>query len=323
MTLQKLKESITNTFDAAYSAQIYLVLKSIQGYEVKLADIESDKTAPEIKAMFSGFIHDSIVCNEDLQLCELSVADERSNAIYRYDYEEYPEELGLFKDFDITQAVNAVKYDFTKDDLSSLHGYIVYLGSMTDGILLFKKHYSISLIKRDSFLLGAVKSKHRFEKLDGEDIIRLNGTAQLVRADGEIIVLDIKVLERNFGFTSLIYKSVDETVQAIDDLALLEDVQVLKDAAEDISFARKLSKVKKYSPVINLSIPKETVIEFTRITPALAGKFKYSEDGSKIRLDTKTSKESFIKLLNDAFLHSELTKQYYEAKAKDNISQEG
>ena len=48
--------------------------------------------------------------------------------------------------------------------------------------------------------------------------------------------------------------------------------------------------------------------------------FKYSDDGSTIRLDTKKSKAAFIKLLNDAFLRSELTKEYYEARAKDNIT---
>ena len=59
-------------------------------------------------------------------------------------------------------------------------------------------------------------------------------------------------------------------------------------------------------------------MEFTKTTSDLTGKFKYSEDGTKIRLDTKKSKDVFLKLMNDAFLRSELTEQYYEASAKDN-----
>ena len=59
-------------------------------------------------------------------------------------------------------------------------------------------------------------------------------------------------------------------------------------------------------------------MEFTKTTSKLTGKFKYSEDGTKIRLDTKKSKDVFLKLMNDAFLRSELTDQYYEASAKDN-----
>lgn len=47
----------------------------------------------------------------------------------------------------------------------------------------------------------------------------------------------------------------------------------------------------------------------------------HSEDGTQIRLGTKKSKIAFLKLMNDAFLHSELTKQWYDASAKDNITQ--
>ena len=39
-----------------------------------------------------------------------------------------------------------------------------------------------------------------------------------------------------------------------------------------------------------------------------------------MRLDTKESKDVFLKLMNDAFLRSELTEQYYEASAKDNTT---
>lgn len=265
---------------------------------------------------------DTVLNNNDLQVCELSTADERTNAIFHYDYTEYPEELEVFQSFDIKQATKEVeKFNFEQDNLSRLCGYIIYIGSMEDGVSLFKKHYPISLIKRDSFLLGAIKSKQRFELVTGDDIIRLNGAVQLFRINGEIFVIDIKVLERNMGFNQLIYKAADETVQAIEELAIIEDIQVLRDSAEDIAFARKLSRVKKSSPIFKLNISKETIIEFTKTTHDLSGRFKYSEDGNEIRLDTKKSKDAFITLMNDAFLRSELTKQFYEAKAKDNITQ--
>ena len=108
---------------------------------------------------------------------------------------------------------------------------------------------------------------------------------------------------------------------AIEDLDILDDIEVLRDTLEVPSFARKLSKVKKASPIFKLGISKEAIVEFTKNTPELAGKFKYSEDGTQIRLGTKKSKIAFLKLMNDAFLHSELTKQWYDASAKDNITQ--
>lgn len=101
-------------------------------------------------------------------------------------------------------------------------------------------------------------------------------------------------------------------------IAAIERPKIIKHFS---SFARKLSKVKKASPIFKLGISKEAIVEFTKNTPELAGKFKYSEDGTQIRLGTKKSKIAFLKLMNDAFLHSELTKQWYDASAKDNITQ--
>ena len=322
MTIEEIKDKLSTLLGQPYTVQVYFVLKQDENLILRLADIEDEKTEPEVDKLFLEYMTDTVLNNNDLQVCELSTADERTNAIFHYDYTEYPEELEVFQSFDIKQATKEVeKFNFVQDNLSRLCGYIIYIGSMEDGVSLFKKHYPISLIKRDSFLLGAIKSKQRFELVTGDDIIRLNGAVQLFRINGEIFVIDIKVLERNMGFNQLIYKAADETVQAIEELAIIEDIQVLRDSAEDIAFARKLSRVKKSSPIFKLNISKETIIEFTKTTHDLSGRFKYSEDGNEIRLDTKKSKDAFITLMNDAFLRSELTKQFYEAKAKDNITQ--
>lgn len=319
MTAEEIAEKLKKVIDEPYTAQVYFVLRKGEDLVIKLADIE-DKTEPEIRAMFANELSETIVHNSDLKVCFLSLADEHPNAIYQYDYESYPEELGLFNDFNIKDAVKSEKFNFKADDLSELYGYIIYLGSMDDGIVLFKKHYPISLIKRSSFLLGWKKDDERFTKISGSDIIRLNGTAHLMRIDGEIYVLDVKMLERNMGFTELIGKAAEESIQAISDLGIVEDMQVLKDTLDDISFVRKLSKIKKSSPIFTLNIDAATIIKFTKETSALKGKFKYSENGNQIRLDTKKSKKEFLLLMNDAFLISELTNQYYEASSKDNIS---
>ena len=319
MTAEEVVKKLNNVLSNPYTAQVYFVLRKGSDLVIRLADIENE-TEPEIRAMFADELTETIVHNSDLKVCSLSLADEHPNAIYQYDYESYPEELDLFNNFNIKTAINSEKFNFKTDDLSELYGYIIYLGSMENGVVLFKKHYPISLIKRSSFLLGRKKDDERFTKISGNDIIRLNGTAQLMRIDDEIYVLDVKMLERNMGFTELIGKAAEESIQAISDLGIVEDMQVLKDTLDDISFVRKLSKIKKSSPIFTLNIDAATIIKFTKETSVLKGKFKYSESGSQIRLDTKKSKKEFLLLMNDAFLISELTQQYYEASSKDNIS---
>lgn len=321
MTTDELKKALSTILEKPHCTQLYLILKINEELVVRLADIEDEQTEPAIQSMFEGFLQTAIISNEEIVIRDLSKADESSNVIYQYDYYSYPEELGLFRQFEIDEAIQTDHFNFETDDLSHLFGYIIYIGSMQNGIVLFKKHYPISLIKRESFLLGAIKSKERFERLPGEDIIRLNSDVQLLRLGDTVFVLDLKVLERNMGFSALIQRTATETVETIEKLDILDDIEVLRDTLEDLSFARKLSKVKKDSAIFKLGIKKETIVEFTKTTPALAGKFQYSEDRSKIRLDTKKTKLEFLKLLDDSFLHSELTKQYYEASAKDNITQ--
>lgn len=322
MTTDNLINEVKSILEKPYSMQIYLLLKEDSTLSIRLADIEDDYTAPEIRKMFVTFLQSELLENDELRIRKLSVADEQVNTIYQYDYEHYPEELRLIKDFDISRAVQAEKFNFHTDSLSRLFGYIIYLGTMNNGLVLFKKHYPIALIKRDSFLLGAIKSAERFERLPEDDIIRLNDSAQLLCVNGRIYILDLKMLERNMGFTELIKKGAEESIEAVRQLEIVEDVQVLTDTLDELSFTRKLSKIKKASPIFRLGLTKETIIQFTQTTPELAGKFKYSEDGTRIRLDTKKSKDAFLKLMNDSFLRSELTRLYYEASAKDNITQE-
>ena len=114
-------------------------------------------------------------------------------------------------------------------------------------------------------MLGAIKSKQRFELVTGDDIIRLNGAVQLFRINGEIFVIDIKVLERNMGFNQLIYKAADETVQAIEELAIIEDIQVLRDSKlRTLHLHASYLELRKSSPIFKLNISKETIIEFNQ-----------------------------------------------------------
>lgn len=321
MTPDELKKSITATLTKNGSSQLYLVMKSDDKLIVKLADIDNKNTDKEIYRMFRFFLHSSIIANEDLNIRKLSVADESPNVLYEYDYENYPEELKLFKEFNVTNSIdNFDHFNFKTDDISSLFGYIIRIGSRDDSIILFKKHYPVLLINRDSFLLGLIKSTERFTKLDGQDILRLNDDAQLLRVKDKIFVLDLKVLERNMGFSDLIQREANKAIEAIKELGVIDDIEVLRDELDELSFARKLSKVKRSSPIFTLGITKEAIIKFTKETPELIGKFKYTENGDQIKLATKKSKNAFIKLMNDSFLRSELTKKWYEATAKDDLN---
>ena len=320
MTIDEVKEAVSSVLNQRISTQLYLILKDNQTFTMRIADMMEGETTQELQKIFKDFLISNLIENDNLVVKNLSTSDESQDTIYQYDYDSYPEELDLFHNFKIQDAIKSDHFNFQTDNLNQLSGYILYLGTMDNGLILFKKHYPISLIKRSSFLLGAIKSKERFEKLPGEDIIRLNGSAQLLRLGDTIFVLDLSVLERSMGFSALIQKAASEAINAIEDLEILDDIEVLRETLEEPSLARKLSKIKKSSPIFTLGITKDEIIRFIAETPALKDQFKYNEDHSKIILTSKKSKRAFIQLMNDSFLYSKLTKQDYEASAKDNIT---
>ena len=224
MTIDEVKEAVSNILNQRISTQLYLILKDDQTFTMRIADMMEGETTQELQKIFKDFLVSNLIENDNLVVKNLSTSDESQDTIYQYDYDSYPEELDLFHNFKIQDAIKSDHFNFQTDSLNQLSGYILYLGTMDNGFILFKKHYPISLIKRSSFLLGAIKSKKRFEKLPGEDIIRLNGSAQLLRLGDTIFVLDLSVLERSMGFSALIQKAASEAINAIEDLEILDDI---------------------------------------------------------------------------------------------------
>lgn len=319
MNIDELKTELSSVLNQERSVQLYFLLKVQDELVLRLADIEDKNTAPDIQQMFEGMIKDSILSKEDLVIRELSKADDAANVLYRYDYDTYPEELGLLNSFNIKEAVNTQLFNFKVDDLSHLFGYIIYIGSMDHGFILFKKHYNVSLIKRDNFY-AVFKSDTRFERLD-DDIIRLNNEAQVLRVKDTLLVLNMAFLENNKKFLEFINRDSQAAVTYIENLDILDNIGYFKESLKDYSLARKLAKAYKASPVFKSNISKEAIIEFIKSSPELVGKFKYSDDGVRIQSDSKKSINNFIKLMKDDFLRSELTKQWYEASSKDSIAQ--
>jgi hypothetical protein len=60
-------------------------------------------------------------------------------------------------------------------------------------------------------------------------------------------------------------------------------------------------------------------MQFVKNHHVLGNEFRYCDDGSKILLDTKKSQNFFLRLMNDDFLHSQLTNYDYMTPAKDRL----
>lgn len=318
MKLEKLKKLLQFLFDGTtVGATLYFIIKQQGEMLVRRADIkESDQ--PELLNGFREKIKEDILENEDLSLLNISSADDRKNVIYRYDLDEPPAELGVIDS--ILQAKKETPFSFSKNRLTDIYAIVVLIGNHEHQLALYKKNYPVSLLKKETlaFIKGA---KNRLKRLE-DDILKLNNSYDFFKIKNNLFINKLSVMEKFFSFHAIIQKNARISISVIEKIDLLENANLLVEGMEDISFSRKLTKIATDSPVVKKKIPNSIVIKFTKTFPSLVGKFKYTEDGKKIVLKTKKSRNYFVKLLNDDFLTSELTSEFYESRAKDKLESE-
>lgn len=315
MTIDELKAKISAAVADGCGSEIFFLLDSDNGMQIKKADID-EAPQDELTRAFVESITKKILLNDELSLIELSSADDRRETIYHYDLPDIPAELQHLRS--IITSEDFEEFSFKNDNLNNLEGILILLGNAEHQIALYKYQYPISLLRKDTgFNLMRSRGTNRFKKLD-EDVLKINAKFEFFKINGQYYILDLKALERFFGFHDAIKNIATQGIENIRQANLVENVQVFSDRLDDISFSRKLVRAASASPVLNL-IPNAEVINFASTHPALQGRFKFTDDGEKFSLKTKKSQALFLKLLNDDFLQSELTKRYYDSLAKDAI----
>lgn len=314
MDAVKLKESLLSFYkeQGNFSVTVYAISKDAQQTEPRRLDIEVSAQAG-LKTLFLKSIEDEILNKEELTVLNLSTSDERVDAIYVYDL-EIPNELRTI-DTVISQD-NLPLYRLNDEKLGNIKALLIEIGNNEKQVVLYKTLAPIHIFGQSSFCL--VKHGTRLEKLNHE-FLRISSNFQMMQIDGQLLVIDLPALEKSFGFHDIIRKEAALGVGAIAMKSIIENMELLNELLDDIKYARRFTKVAKGSPVLHANIPNASIIQFCKSFPKLKGKIRFNAAEDKIVLDTKVSKDLFIKLLMDNFLTSDLTKFHYESVAKDSI----
>ena len=322
---EKLKERLQSIAELqAMGIQVFFIMKDPEDCIVKKANIVNDATDGLLQAHRDNISQLASMMEEgidSLTVLKLSAADDRKSAIYRYDLDDKPQFFDAFKEIadhqydDYFTEENGRLFDFTKDKLSQIDAFVILLGNADNSLMIYRKNYSVNLFKRDRIYL-VKESNTRFDTMK-DDFIRLDAKIDFLYVNDEVYIYNLDVLERFGDFHQIITKEATASLEDIDTLGLVFNIDILSGRVDDLRFARKLAKISKDSPVFK--VPQADIIEFTKKHPFLKDKFKYTADGSQIELSSKLSQDNFIKLLNDDFLRSELTKIDYESPAKNRL----
>lgn len=322
MIIRELKNEIQTMFTENIGIRLYAVLKNADGNIVKAVNIadEENEYGNSSNELLQGFCESvsNLLCiyDEDNEIMKLSSADERGKAIYYYDLEQLPNEMSMLKF--VSESVNITEtFCFAEDTLEEISAFIIQIGNADHSLVLYKQQYPVSLLKRDKYMLTPIPHENRFKKYD-KDILRIDFNCQFALWEGEIYIFDIEKMERICSFHEVIINEAKKSIEVIGETGILDNVDVLYDELDSITFARKLTRLYKDSKVLGKVSNKELIDFMQRHTYFEKNPIKITEDGNKLLLDTKKSKAAFIKLLNDDLLTSQLTKTDYESLAKNN-----
>ncbi|OUL64015.1 anti-phage protein KwaB [Flavobacterium sp. AJR] len=312
MNKQELNQNLAFLFEANSEIQVIVYAVVKDEIEPKKLNIDDDDL-PSIKQMFLDSIESQIINKDDFEVLLLSTADERGKCFYEYDL-EVPEEL-TFLDKVIGND-NIPIFNFKDETIENIDTLIIVLGNEVNQVSLYKKLSPVEIIGRGGFILK--RAAERFERFR-DNLLRISPGFQVLSVNQAIIILKLTTIERNFGIVNVIQREALLGIDAIRNMEVLSNIEVLEELIDDIGFARRLTKVRRSSPVIINNIPNSQIIVFSNTHPALRGKIKFNTDMTKINLDTRVSKNLFIKLLNDDYLTSELTSLFYDSLAKDGV----
>lgn len=316
MNEQELRDELQVFYDNfdEIGVSIYAILKNTDNAPVKI-DIEN--TALDgLKTLFIESIKKTITDKEELRVLTLSTSDERLDAIYLYDV-DMPEELSSINT--ILASDDLPLMNISDTNISDIKALLIEIGNNIGQIVLYKTLAPVNVYGRSSFFLK--KSQTRLEQINDE-FLRITPNFQLMRVKDSLFVLDLKAIEKSFGFDEVIKREAALGISAIEATMLVENSDVLHELLDDIRYARRFTKVAKASPVLKAQIPNQDIINFCKTFIKLAGKIRFNQTEDKILLDTKVSKDLFIKVLMDDFLTSELTKFHYESVAKDSLDED-
>jgi hypothetical protein len=255
--------------------------------------------------------------DNDFSLLPISTADERRKCLYLYDL-ELPVEIKQLKDIAIAEDIK--KFNFKDNSLSDIDSLIVVLANGKEVIAMHKKLSTIEVIGQGGYILKYVKDKHRMDRFD-DQMLRISPKFQIINILDEVIIIDLATLEKSFGFHDVIKREATIGLRAISNMEIVSDMNALYELLDDVTFARKLTKISRDSPVIKFKISNKDIIEFSKKHPATS-EMKYSENDKKFNLTSKKLKNLFVRLLNDDLLTSELTQLHYASIAKDKFDSE-
>lgn len=304
-------------------AQVFFVLNNSGEISLKKANIQRE-VLNEIAGSYRNSLEVEInrfANDAERDVLNLSDRDERANVVYRYDLPD--EEPSFFAQMRDVVADHPADYfteenmfNFDVDSLSNISCFVVELGVEDNKIVIYRNNFNVNLMKQAPGRFYIKKSGTQFTTVK-EDILRMDSQIDVMMVGDDFYVLNLSYLDGSKEFAGIIRSRAENSIAGIEGLNLVDSVDGLRERLSELSFARRLMRAMDSSPVTDM--PAQDVIRFVSQHDKLSNVLKVENE--RIKLSSKKAQDYFVRLMNDDFLHSQLTSQDYTSTSKNKLVQ--
>jgi hypothetical protein len=314
MTLEQLQEKLKFLYDDDVRKDIS-IYATTPTTGLRLFNIEN-QFLDELKVVFIEEIK-AVTDNpsDNFTLENYSSSTKRLDAIYLYDIsDQLKPEMQSLKD--VKESVDLDNFVVNPENsIDQVNGLYIVIKSDEHVISLYKHIFGVDKIyaQRNLFI---VRSHDQFVK-QTESMLRISSSFQMLCVDDEIIMTDIQKLERIMDLKEVLTnRAAEHMAKIVNERQLVKDSVQLERVSKEPTMAKKLIHALTDGKVFSQNISNAAIIAFARSKGA---KLNMSFEGNQFDLKNKIEAKRFIKLIDDDYLTSELTKEDYDANQKQEL----
>lgn len=298
------------TSDVA-NIKLYATTKQNKTKKISISSDVSDSLLELFKKSIEDIFLDN---NKEYRLKSIEDNNDEAAKTYYYFNGEYTyERLNILHNL---SSIDDQIFNFENTNLNDIETFYITILNGENTITLYKKNYGINVLRRGKTIFFT-KHKENIDELK-KDILKIDQSFQFMAIENNILIVNLSMLETQLGYDKVITKKAKEAVELIASLDFLEDIAKLEEMIETKRIAKKINLIKN-SQVLNIiQSDINKVKTFIESIEDLKKSLKFTED-NKLKLNSKIGIERFLKLLDDAYLKSELTETLYDSLNEEKL----
>lgn len=211
------------------------------------------------------------------------------------------------------------EFDFKIHPLKNLDHLIIVFSDGKQTFSLYKSLYQVEMIAKSntSFLAKLQMDKSKLEVFN-EPIMRISNSFQMIQVNGTVIILYNDFAEKSLKIHEILKNQSKKGIKILKERGLIKGISDFDEHNKDLSFSRRLVKVLADSKIISDGIDKEALFSFIESDTKLKKMLPIHGEGDRRHFDVskRSSAETFLELIDDEFVSSELTHTNYIALEK-------